>query len=281
MKHFNGEKLLFPHRPLGGPHKGELHWKSLKFSQVLNALHNPRYAGAFAYGRSRRRRRPGGGVEHRRLAREEWTVLLRDAHPGYIAWNRFEENERQLRDNAQSYEGKRRSPPREGPALLQGLAICGLCGRNMTVRYHTRKGRQYPEYVCSREGIETASAKCQSIPGAAIDRTVAPRGPADRHGVPPVLCDNGSRGLAPWRRPAAPSRPNPGSPWRAGGGRMNARARCPTTPGRHVATPGTRVRSAWPVALAERGLGNDASGAACGHVSSVPVGARKRIVLPR
>lgn len=48
VKHFNGEKLLFPHRPLGGPHKGELHWKSLKLSQVLNVLHNPRYADAFA-----------------------------------------------------------------------------------------------------------------------------------------------------------------------------------------------------------------------------------------
>ena len=173
VRHFNSEKLLFPHRPVGGPHKGELHWKSLKFSQVITALHNPRYAGAFVYGRTRSRRRPGGGVERRRLAREEWTVLIVDAHPGYITWNRFEENECQLRDNAQSYEDKRRSPPREGPALLQGLATCGVCGRSMTVRYYTRKGRQFPQYVCCREGIETASARCQSIPGAAIDRTVA------------------------------------------------------------------------------------------------------------
>ena len=173
VKHFNSEKLLFPHRPVGGPHKGELHWKPLRFSQVLNTLHNPRYAGAFVYGRSRSRRRPGGGVEHRRLAREEWTVLLRDAHPGYIGWERFEENELQLRNNAQSYEGKRRSPPREGPALLQGLAICGVCGRSMTVRYRTRKGQQYPDYVCQREGIETASATvCQGVSGGAIDRAV-------------------------------------------------------------------------------------------------------------
>ncbi len=48
------------------------------------------------------------------------------------------ENERQLRDNARSYTAARRSPPPEGPALLRGLAICGVCGRNMTVRYHTR-----------------------------------------------------------------------------------------------------------------------------------------------
>ena len=172
VRHFNNENLLIPHRPYGGPHKGELHWKRLKFSQALRMLHNPRYAGAYVYGRSRSRRRPGGGVETRSVPREEWTVLLRDAHPGYITWERFEANERQLRDNAQSYEAKRRSPPREGPALLQGLATCGVCGRSMTVRYHTRKGRQYPQYVCCREGIETASARCQSIAGAAVDRVV-------------------------------------------------------------------------------------------------------------
>ena len=172
VRHFNNEKLLFPYRPQGGLHSGELHWKPLRFSRVCGLLHNPRYAGAFAYGRSRSRRRPGGGVETRSVPREEWTVLLRDAHPGYITWERFEANERQLRDNAQSYEAKRRSPPREGPALLQGLATCGVCGRSTTVRYHTRKGRQYPQYVCCREGIETASARCQSIAGAAVDRAV-------------------------------------------------------------------------------------------------------------
>ena len=172
VKHFRDEKLSFPHRPVNGPHKGELHWKPLTSSRVVRILHNPRYAGAFVFGRNRTQRRPGGGVVIRRLVREEWTVLLPDAHPGYITWQRFEENERQLRANALSYETARRSPPREGPALLQGLAICGVCGRNMTVRYHTRKGRQVPDYVCQREGIETASAICQRIGGAAIDRAV-------------------------------------------------------------------------------------------------------------
>ena len=172
VKHFDKERLLFPNRPRSGPRKGELLWKPLRFARVLRTLHNPRYAGAFVYGRTRTRRRPGGGTITRHLKREEWTVLLRGAHPGYIAWERFEENERQLERNAQSYVGKRRSPPREGPALLQGLATCGVCGRGMTVQYHTRKGRQHPQYVCCREGIQTASARCQSISGAAIDRAV-------------------------------------------------------------------------------------------------------------
>ena len=173
MKHFLDENLLFPYRPPGGWQKGELYWKPLTTGRVLNVLHNPRYAGAFAYGRTRCRRRPGGGVELKGVAREEWTVLLHDAHPGYITWERFEENERQLRDNAQSYGAQRRGPPREGPALLQGLAICGVCGRNMGVRYHTRKGEKYPDYTCGdRARYETADTGCQNISGAAIDRAV-------------------------------------------------------------------------------------------------------------
>ena len=106
------------------------------------------------------------------MARNEWTVLLRDAHPGYISWERFEQNERQLRENAQAHGAERRGPPREGPALLQGLAICGVCGRNMAVRYRTRKAGQVPDYICCHEANQTASPWCQIIPGAAIDRVV-------------------------------------------------------------------------------------------------------------
>ena len=172
VKHFNNEKLLFPHRLLGGPQKGELHWKPLKYGRVLEVLHNPRYAGAFAFGRTRRRRRPGGGMESKTVAREEWTVLLRDAHPGYITWERFEQNEQQLRDNAPVPGTERRGPTREGPALLQGLAYCGVCGRSMAVRYRARKKGLLPYYMCSRGATETASPWCQSISGGAIDRAV-------------------------------------------------------------------------------------------------------------
>src|SRR5208282_5328686 len=65
---------------------------------------------------------------------------------------------------------RRQSPPREGPALLQGLVLCGFCGERMTVRYHARKGRQVPDYVCQKQGIEEAlSMPCQRVPGQSID----------------------------------------------------------------------------------------------------------------
>jgi DNA invertase Pin-like site-specific DNA recombinase len=173
VKHFREQELRFPRRPRGGPHKGELLWEELRHWRVLRVLHNPRYAGAFCFGRTHTHQRPGERIEIEVLPREEWIALFPDAHPGYITWEQFEANLARLRDNAQAHGAERRkSPPREGPALLQGLVICGICGRRMTVRYHTRKGRQWPEYVCQREGIETATARCQSIPGSGIDEAI-------------------------------------------------------------------------------------------------------------
>ena len=173
VKHFRKEGLRFPRRPRFGPHKGELVWELLRHWRVLRVLHSPRYAGAFCFGRTHTRKRVNGTIEIKSLPREEWTVLLLDAHPGYITWDQFEANLRRLRDNAQAHGSERRkSPPREGPALIQGLVVCGLCGNRMTVRYHTRKGFQWPEYVCQREGIDTATPRCQTIPGAGIDRAL-------------------------------------------------------------------------------------------------------------
>ncbi len=173
VKHFREQGLRFPRRPRFGPHKGELLWESLRHWRVLRVLHSPRYAGAFCFGRTRTRKRVDGTVEVKSLPREEWTALLLDAHPGYITWEKFEANLKRLRDNAQAHGSERRkSPPREGPALMQGLVVCGVCGHRMTVRYHTRKGGQWPEYLCQREGIDTATPKCQSIPGAGIDRAI-------------------------------------------------------------------------------------------------------------
>lgn len=173
VRHFRKQDLRFPRRPRSGSHKGELLWGPLSHWCVLRVLHNPRYAGAFFFGRNRIHRQPGGTVRVESLPRDEWVALLPGAHPGYITWEQFEANLARLRENAQAHGSERRqSPPREGPALLQGLTVCGLCGRRMTVRYHTRNGRQWPEYVCQRDGIDTATAKCQSIPGAGIDDAI-------------------------------------------------------------------------------------------------------------
>jgi hypothetical protein len=99
--------------------------------------------------------------------------LLPQAHAGYISWEEYEENQRRLLECAQAHgQDRRASPPREGPALLQGLVVCGKCGRRMTVRYHFRRGRLAPEYLCQHEGIEHGQPKCQTMQGPGIDDAV-------------------------------------------------------------------------------------------------------------
>ncbi|MDQ2694915.1 MAG: recombinase family protein [Pseudomonadota bacterium] len=177
VKAFRKQGLTFPRRRhLPGPGQGEVIWAELEHSQVLRVLHNPRYAGAFSFGKTRTRRGPEGETLCQRLAREQWQVLLPRHHVGYIAWETFEANQQRLRDNAAARGTDRRhGPPREGPALLQGLVLCGRCGRRMTVRYKTLGGGLAPHYVCQAEGIRQAQPICQSLPGAAIDTAVGQR----------------------------------------------------------------------------------------------------------
>jgi DNA invertase Pin-like site-specific DNA recombinase len=174
VHHFKTEGVLWPRRITSGVRAGELFFGPLEHSRVLGILHNPRYTGAFVYGRTRQRKVIiAGQLRYRRLKREEWSVFLPNMHPGYISWEEFESNQTKLLANANGYgEDRRKSPPREGAALLQGLVICGVCGLRMTVRYHTDHGHLIPEYVCQRRGIQTAEPICQHLPGGQIDQAV-------------------------------------------------------------------------------------------------------------
>ena len=114
-----------------------------------------------------------GHVDFRRLPPDQWDTVLVDAHPGYITWQQYQDHQQCLRQAAQKQGADRRnSPPGEGPALLQGLVMCGCCGEQMTVRYHQRRDGPVPEYVCQREGIEHAERRCQTIPGRGVDQRI-------------------------------------------------------------------------------------------------------------
>ena len=172
VKLFHQQGLLFPRRLRRGIHKGELLWGPLGHNRALQTLHNPRYAGAFVYGRhklvqSKRCKRPVV------LPQDQWQVVLLDFHPGYIRWEQYQANQRRLREYAQAHGmDRRKSPPGQGPALLQGLAACGRCGLRMIVHYTYRFGRITPQYVCQREGIEHGKPFCQAMPGQDIDRAI-------------------------------------------------------------------------------------------------------------
>jgi DNA invertase Pin-like site-specific DNA recombinase len=172
MKHFHEHQLHFPRYVSAGPRKGEVVWEPIDLWRVLGVLKNPRYAGAYAFGRGRWRKQPDGRFKHHRLPREQWLVLLHDAHPGYISWAEHEQIQDRLRANAHAFGiDRRHGPPREGPALLQGLVVCGRCGRRMTVRYHRRGSALLPDYVCLR-AYHQGQPVCQVIAGAAIDVAV-------------------------------------------------------------------------------------------------------------
>jgi DNA invertase Pin-like site-specific DNA recombinase len=176
VKYFRAQGVLFPHRVRTGPHQGEVHWGALHHSTTLKILRNPRYAGAFCLGRTRTTKHPDGVSHTLIVPREQWQVLLREVHVGYITWEDYEANLRQLQQNRPAYgEDRRHGPAREGPALLQGLVICGRCGNRMTLRYYQRKHgtRLYPEYLCQKERIEQADDQfCQQVLGAGLDAAI-------------------------------------------------------------------------------------------------------------
>ena len=134
---------------------------------IIHALRAPSFSAAVGSRHWRSR------MVIERVPREEWTALIPQAHPATSRGRTFEENQRRLRENAHAIGGdRRRSPPREGPALLQGLALCGRCGDRMTVRYHRRQGTLWPTYVCQRRGIARGEPICQSVPGRGLDAAI-------------------------------------------------------------------------------------------------------------
>jgi DNA invertase Pin-like site-specific DNA recombinase len=174
VKAFREQQLTFPARHHRGPRRGELFFQPLTHDRVISILHNPAYAGAYAYGRARHTTGLDGHHHTNAKPVDEWTVLIKDHHPGYLTWAQYEANLAVLTANAAARSGDRAAgPAREGTALLQGLAVCGRCGRRMTIRYHTRHGTQIPDYVCQNDGIRTAQPICQHLTGDNIDSAVA------------------------------------------------------------------------------------------------------------
>ena len=172
--YFQQHKLRFPARIHGGASHGELRWSRLLPQRVVSVLHNPRYAGAFVYGRKQSRRRPGGRCSRHRLAPEQWLALVPDAHPGYVTWDQHQAYVTRLRQTACDLGAEaRHGPVREGPALLQGVLNCGVCGARMSVRYHHRRDSLVPCYSCWRPDEQRPTRSCTSIPGATLDAAIA------------------------------------------------------------------------------------------------------------
>ena len=170
VKAFRDEGIRFPSR-LRSPATGVV-FRQLTASTAMRTLRNPRYAGVYAFGQRVYARSVDGKKTQRKRARDEWLACIPNAHPGYITWDRHQENLRLLASNGHGYDAARASPPREGVALLQGRAICGRCGQHMRARYRDARGKLETWYICDRSTDSRAEPNCQSLAGRPIDHAV-------------------------------------------------------------------------------------------------------------
>jgi DNA invertase Pin-like site-specific DNA recombinase len=169
VKSFRNEGICFPSRL----HNGQTIFRPLTASTAIRTLNNPRYAGAYVYGRRHYRRGADGKSTPRKRECNDWLACIPNAHPGYISWEQFQQNLNLLQTNGRAYELARASPPREGAALLQGCALCGRCGQQMRVRYAARRGRHEVWYICDRAHSARGDPHCQSVAGKPIDDAIS------------------------------------------------------------------------------------------------------------
>jgi DNA invertase Pin-like site-specific DNA recombinase len=174
VKLFDEQGLRFPRRIRKGVDKGELHWVKAEHSRIIQILHNPRYAGAFVYGRGRTRLLPDGKHRTTKVPQSDWQFVIPSIHAGYITWEQFEANQKRLAENALGFGGDRKAgPAREGPALLQGRVICGICGERMGVHYNIAYHQVAPTYVCQEASVRRAEKVCQRVPGSVVDQAIS------------------------------------------------------------------------------------------------------------
>ncbi len=168
------EHVHFP-RPSEMGRMVTFEWAPIRYRNVIGVLKNPFYAGAYAYGKSEKRTEIVDGrartrYKHRRPV-EEWEILLREHHEGYIDWAEYERNQKQLAANTYGKTGGVKSG-RGGRALLAGMLSCADCGRRLTVVYAGR-GPGNPVYRCDRPNLQLGLPRCLTFGGARVDVAVA------------------------------------------------------------------------------------------------------------
>ena len=170
---FDREKLDFPVRTSGE----QIRWAPPSYGMIHRVLTSPVYAGAYVYGRTRQETEvdEAGTVRKRirKLPRSEWPILIHDHHRGYIDWQDHEAILARIARNARPQpHGAGEGAVREGTALLQGLAVCGECGRRLSIHYTGRTAS--PGYHCRGETpFEDRASLCLYVGAVQIDRAVA------------------------------------------------------------------------------------------------------------
>jgi DNA invertase Pin-like site-specific DNA recombinase len=198
QRYFLEHGLAMPRLIQQGAEAGRIAWVRPTYQMIQQVLTSPVYAGVFVYGRRQRQVAPGDPpiVADRRRPVEEWDIVVPGIYPAYLSYDQYLLNRHHLHDNLYNFAAKGRGAPREGRALLQGLVVCGRCGRRMAVSH----GSRYHRYECRRAQIDYAAPQCQAFPVAYLDRAV---GALFLAAVQPAALETAWR---PWRCSSASAR---------------------------------------------------------------------------
>lgn len=157
-----------------GPQGRTVQWRLPKYHTVHRLLTNPVYAGAYVFGRTVTEARFEGGrkvVTHGIVRRrEEWEVVIRDHHDGYITWEAYDRNQTVIAGNANMKGAMVPGSVRNGGGLLVGLLRCGHCGRRLKVHHNERHGARY---VCNTEIGNLSNKNCIAFSNMRIDAAVS------------------------------------------------------------------------------------------------------------
>lgn len=153
----------------------ETWWRRPAYRSVIRMLNDPTYAGAYAYGRTTVVSEARDGVLTKKRVRkpmDEWRVLIKDHHPGYICWEEFERIQRMLVANSSNFAANKPGAAKRGPALLSGLLRCRRCGRKLMVNY-SGKNASVPSYRCHRGRLDSGDPNCIGFSAIPVDDAVS------------------------------------------------------------------------------------------------------------
>jgi DNA invertase Pin-like site-specific DNA recombinase len=179
-------------------------WRLPRYNSVHRILTNPVYAGAYVFGRTTSQIRVEAGRKAVKVGvrrrQEEWGVLIRDHHPGYITWDQYDRNQRLIADNTNMKGAMVPGSVRNGGGLLAGLLRCGHCGRKLTVQHNGLRG--VVRYLCNGVSVNhAAKEKCITFGNMRIDAAVSEEARVGQKGThtyvwaligsrPPMVRDN-------------------------------------------------------------------------------------------
>ena len=160
---------------LYGPEGRSVIWNLPAYHALNKILTNPVYGGAYVYGRTKTIARIEHGrkksLKGQRVDPKDWEILIPTHHQGYIDWDEYQLNQRQIAHNATMKGVLVRGPARNGGALLAGLLRCGHCGRKLHVAYSGTRG-QCLRYDCRGAHLNHGTDHCISFGGLRADQRV-------------------------------------------------------------------------------------------------------------